>query len=467
MGPGSGGVDPEMTQTATRYAQYAADFQALAADQPSGSAAGPPSWLTRLRGQAWARFDQLGLPILRRGNEKWKYTDVRPVANVAFEHPLTPPPNVDARRLPQIAPWDAAWTNLVFVDGHFAPDISSPLTSGTDDGIYVGSLAEAARSRQDLVRKHLARQAGFQEDGFVALNTAFLQDGAFIYLPDGRVCSNPVHLVFVNTGQEPPRVTYPRTLLVAGRNSRATLLESYVSLADARSLTDAVTEIVLEDGANVAHYRLLLESTEAYHVGVSRVYQSQDSSFTSASFARGAALGRNDFQVLLDAPGANCTLNGLYLTTGTQHMDNYINIDHAKPNGTSRLLYKGILDGKSRAVFGGNVTVRKEAQKTDAQQTDKNLLLSLDAEVDSKPSLLIYADDVKCGHGATAGHINGDTLFYMQSRGLDVETASRILIHAFASEIIDAVELTPLREYLDRRFMEAIPADALQPGRLS
>jgi Fe-S cluster assembly protein SufD len=456
-----------MTQTATRYAQYAADFQALAADQPSGSAAGPPSWLTRLRGQAWARFDQLGLPILRRGNEKWKYTDVRPVANVAFEHPLTPPPNVDARRLPQIAPWDAAWTNLVFVDGHFAPDISSPLTSGTDDGIYVGSLAEAARSRQDLVRKHLARQAGFQEDGFVALNTAFLQDGAFIYLPDGRVCSNPVHLVFVNTGQEPPRVTYPRTLLVAGRNSRATLLESYVSLADARSLTDAVTEIVLEDGANVAHYRLLLESTEAYHVGVSRVYQSQDSSFTSASFARGAALGRNDFQVLLDAPGANCTLNGLYLTTGTQHMDNYINIDHAKPNGTSRLLYKGILDGKSRAVFGGNVTVRKEAQKTDAQQTDKNLLLSLDAEVDSKPSLLIYADDVKCGHGATAGHINGDTLFYMQSRGLDVETASRILIHAFASEIIDAVELTPLREYLDRRFMEAIPADALQPGRLS
>jgi len=254
---------------------------------------------------------------------------------------------------------------------------------------------------------------------------------------------------------------------VADRNSRVTLVESYVSLADARFLTDAVTEIVLEDGANVDHYRLLLESNEAYHVGVSRVYQSQDSTFASASFARGAALGRNDFQVLLDAPGASCALNGLYLTTGAQHMDNFINIDHAKPNGTSRLLYKGILDGKSRAVFGGNVTVRKEAQKTDAQQTDKNLLLSLDAEVDSKPSLLIYADDVKCGHGATAGHIDDDTLFYMQSRGLDVETASQILIHAFASEIIDTVELTPLREYLDRLFMDAIPTAALQLGRES
>ncbi|HEU0021057.1 MAG TPA: Fe-S cluster assembly protein SufD [Dehalococcoidia bacterium] len=452
-----------MTQTTTRFPQYAADFRALAAYRSPGTTAGLPAWLTRLREQAWTRFDQLGLPILRRGNEKWKYTDVRPVANVAFEHPLGPAPKADARQLQKAAPWDASWTNLVFVDGHYSPHISSPRTNG----IYVGSLAKAALSHQELVRKHLAQQASFEDDGFVALNTAFLQDGAFIHVPAGQVCSPPVHLVFVTTGQEQPRVTYPRTLLVAGRNSQVNLVESYVSLADARYLTDAVTEIVLEDGANVVHYRLLLESTEAYHVGVSRVYLSQDSTFTSASFARGAALGRNDFQVLLDAPGANCTLNGLYLTNGTQHMDNFINIDHAKPNGTSRLLYKGILDGKSRAVFGGNVTVRKEAQKTDAQQTDKNLLLSLDAEVDSKPSLLIYADDVKCGHGATAGHINNDTLFYMQSRGLDVATASQILIHAFASEIIDTVELTPLREYLDRRFTEAIPTAILPLGRVS
>ncbi|MDA0734255.1 MAG: Fe-S cluster assembly protein SufD [Chloroflexi bacterium] len=446
-----------MTQTTTRFPQYATDYQALA------STSGEPAWLTQLREQAWTRFEHLGLPIIRRGNEKWKYTDVRPVANVAFEHPLGLEPQVDSSQLQKAAPWDASWINLVFVDGYYSPNISSQPTGG----VYVGSLAEAAQSHPELVQKHLAQQASFEDDGFVALNTAFLQDGAFVHVPAGQVLSAPVHLVFVTTGQVEPRVTYPRTLLLAGTNSQVTLVESYVSLADARFFTDAVTEIVLEDGANVSHYRLLLESTEAYHVGVSRVCQSQDSTFTSASFAKGAAIGRNDFQVLLDAPGASCTLNGLYLTTGTQHMDNYINIDHAKPNGTSRLLYKGILDGKSRAVFGGNVTVRQEAQKTDAQQTDKNLLLSLDAEVDSKPSLLIYADDVKCGHGATAGHIDDDTLFYMQSRGLDVETASQILIHAFASEIIDTVELTPLREYLDRLFMEAIPTSTLRLGRES
>tara|TARA_B100000745_G_scaffold296920_1_gene243037 strand:- start:562 stop:1920 length:1359 start_codon:yes stop_codon:yes gene_type:complete len=452
-----------MTQTTTRFPQYATDYQALADYQSLGSAHKQPAWLTQLREQSWARFEQLGLPVVRRGNEKWKYTDVRPVANVAFAHSLGLEPHADPGKLQKAAPWDESWINLVFVDGHYSPNISSP----PPGDIYVGRLADAARSHQELVQNHLAQQASFEDDGFVALNTAFLQDGAFVHVPEGAVLSAPVHLIFVTTGKEQPRVTYPRTLLVAGSNSQVTLIESYVSLADARFLTDAVTEIMLEDGANVSHYRLLLESTEAYHVGVSRVYQSQDSSFTSVSFAKGAAIGRNDFQVLLDAQGASCTLNGLYLTTGTQHMDNYINIDHAKPDGTSRLLYKGILDGKSRAVFGGNVTVRQEAQKTDAQQTDKNLLLSLDAEVDSKPSLLIYADDVKCGHGATAGHIDDDTLFYMQSRGLDVDTASQILIHAFASEIIDTVELTPLREYLDRLFMEAIPIATLRLGRES
>ena len=211
------------------------------------------------------------------------------------------------------------------------------------------------------------------------------------------------------------------------------------------------------ENASVEHCRLLQDGRDAYHVGVSRVLQRRDSRFASVSIATGAALGRNDFSVELAGTGVECTLNGLYLTRGSQHIDNYINIDHTQPYGTSRLFYKGILDGQSRAVFGGNVTVRQDAQKTDAQQTDKNLLLSADAEVDSKPSLLIYADDVKCGHGATAGHIDADTLFYMRSRGLDLPTASRILIHAFASEIIDTVTPEPLRDYLDARFRDAIP----------
>ena len=450
-----------MTQTTTKFPQYAADFQALLA------VGGEPAWLGQLREQAWSRFGQLGLPTLRRGNEKWKYTDVRPVANTTFEHPLSLGLDgvPDQEQVAAVAPWDPDWTNLVFIDGHYSPSLSSNQSGNQPGDVYVGRLAEAAGNHQDVLQKHLAQHAEFQDDGFVALNTSFLADGALVHVPAGQSLAAPVHLVYLTTDRQQPRVTYPRTLVVAGGNSRLTVVESYVSLAAGRYFTDAVTEIVLEDGANVDHYRLLLESEEAYHMGVSRVYLGPDSTFTTASFSHGAALGRNDFQVLLDAPGANCTLNGLYLTTGTQHMDNFINIDHAKPHGTSRLLYKGILGGKSRAVFGGNVLVRKEAQQTTAHQTDKNLLLSDEAEVDTKPSLLIYADDVKCGHGATAGHLNQDTLFYMRSRGLDAEIASRMLVHAFAGEIIEKVHLPSLREYLDRLFMAAIPAASLNLGR--
>jgi Fe-S cluster assembly protein SufD len=448
-----------MTQVATRFPKYFADFQALVGRN------GAPPWLGQLRQQAWDRFAELGLPTARRGNEKWKYTDVRPIANAVFEHPLDldAASGVEPARLQALAPWHEDWANLVFVDGRFAPSLSSPAANG----ILLVSLASAMEQHPQIVRQHLAQHADFQDDGFVALNTAFLRDGAFVYIPDDAPGSLVVNLVFLTTGRQQPRVTHPRTLAVAGSNTRLTLVESYVSLAETRFLTNAVTEIVVQDGAAVDHYRLLLESVEAFHVGVSRVYQGKDSGFSSGAFARGAALGRNDFQVLLDAEGAGCTLNGLYLTAGTQHMDNFINIDHAKPHGTSRLFYKGILDGKSKAVFGGNVMVRKEAQKTDAQQTDKNLLLSPEAEVDSKPSLYIYADDVKCGHGATAGHIDEDTLFYMRSRGLDVPTASRILIHAFASEIIDTVKLPPLQEHLNQLFTEAIPTSSLQLGRKS
>ena len=448
-----------MTQTPTRFPQYAADFQALTAAEDG------LAWLGHLRQRAWERFTELGMPTLRRGNEKWKYTDVRRVASVAFTHPLDldPEAGVDPSLLARAAPGDPGWTRLVFIDGRFCPSLSS----SPPDGVVVGSLAAAGNGTRAVLEQRLAQQASPDDDGFVALNTAFLRDGALVHVPRNTVVSAPINLVFVTTGREQPRVTYPRTLVVAESNSQFSLLESYVSLTGDRFLTNAVTEIVLEDGANVNHYRLLLENDQAYHVGVSRVTQARDSVFSSAAFAKGAALGRNDFQVLLDGPGANCSLNGLYFTTGNQHMDNFINIDHAQPNCTSRLLYKGILDGQSRAVFGGNVTVRKQAQKTDAQQTDKNLLLSHNAEVDSKPSLLIYADDVKCGHGATAGHIDDDTLFYMRSRGLDVATASQILIHAFASEIIETVGLESVRNYLDGLYMEAIPNATLPLGRTS
>ncbi|MFQ6029364.1 MAG: Fe-S cluster assembly protein SufD [Dehalococcoidia bacterium] len=447
-----------MTQTPTRYDIYQSSFQSL--EESRGKV--EPAWLRQLREHAWSRFLELGFPTARRGNEPWKYTNVAPIARADFPHPIGLAPDTGLTRddVRGVAPWQEDWANLVFVDGRYAAGLSSAVGA---NGLQVGSLAAAIETDPKAVEPHLAQHVSVEEDGFAALNTAFLQDGAFVRVPANAVDLPVLHLVFLTTNEEQPRVTYPRTLVVVGHHSQVTVIESYVSLSEARYFTNAVTEVVVEDGASVEHYRLLLESPQAFHVGTSRVTQGQDASFTSVAFARGAALGRNDFQVLLDAPGAFCSLNGLYLTSGTQHMDNLINIDHAKPHGTSRLFYKGILDDRSKAVFGGTVLVREDAQKTDAQQTDKNLILSDRAEVDSKPSLLIFADDVKCGHGATAGNIDQDTLFYMRSRGLDQETASRILIHGFASEIIETVQLEPLQEYLNQLFAETIPGASLLP----
>jgi Fe-S cluster assembly protein SufD len=436
-----------MTTATDAYPHYAADYTAQPADAPPA--------LMALRSRGWDAFSRLGLPTARRGNEPWKYTNVAPIAREAFANPK--PLDVDARpisldQLREVAPWHEDWFTLVFVDGVFAPALSGGPTAQS----YAAPFSQLADDSNAGRLSLLGELAPPHDDGFVALNTAFVSDGVCVDVPvggDGGV----VNLVYLTTDREQPRVTHPRILISAQRQARATVIETYCGPDDTRYFTNAVAEIHVHEGASVEHYRLLLDGLDAYHVGTSRVVQHRDSTFSSVAIARGAALGRNDFGVTMVGTGAGCTLNGLYLTTGNQHMDNYINIDHTEPHGTSRLFYKGILDGHSRAVFGGNVTVRKDAQKTDAQQTDKNLLLSEQAEVDSKPSLLIYADDVKCGHGATAGHIDLDTVFYMRSRGLDLPTVSRILVHAFASEIIDTVRLAPLRDYLDQAFQDAIP----------
>ncbi len=446
-----------MTTTSETYPHYAAAYAAQPANGPDA--------LVKLRQRGWAAFSKLGLPTARRGNEPWKYTNVAPIAREAFAHPgalAVADAGIDLAAVQTSAPWQADWRTLVFVDGVAAPGLCNGILVGASDVPAVDNLAAAIGSGHGL-DETLSKLAEPEDDGFVALNTAFVRDGAAIVVPPGAD-AGVINLVYLTTGREQPRVTHPRTVISAGANSRTTVIETFVGPEETRYFTNAVAEVSLAEGASLEHYRLLLEGMDAYHVGTSRVYQSKDSTFSSVSIARGAALGRNDFGVTLAGTGADCTLNGLYLTTGSQHIDNYINIDHTEPNGVSRLFYKGILDGRSRAVFGGNVTVRKDAQKTDAQQTDKNLLLSEEAEVDSKPSLLIYADDVKCGHGATAGHIDADTVFYMRSRGLDLPTASRILIHAFASEIIDTVALEPLRYYLDEQFRNAIPdADITLP----
>ena len=442
-----------MTQAPAQEEKYLDDFRALA-ERPGANG---PGWLQDVRERALARFAETGFPTTRRGNEKWKYTNVGPIARTTFGYPAEARLNgltqADIRRK---APWHRSWTTLVFVDGRYAPGLSAPPRA--NNGVHVGSLAEALETHEEVVQRHLVNQASVEDDAFAALNTAFLHDGAFIHVPEGRRLRSPMHLVFVSTGRPEPTVSHPRILLVAGPRSKATIIESYVGLESARYFTNSVSEMVLGEGAEVDHYRLLTESDDSFHVGVAKVHQAEGSVFESSTFEKSVGLGRYDLNVLLDGPETLCRLNGLYVTSGTQHVDNLINIDHAKPYSTSRLYYKGILDGKSRAVFGGTVWVREGAIKADALQSDKNLVLSPDAEVDSKPALFIFADDVKCGHGATAGNIDLDTVFYMRGRGIDLETASRLLIYGFAGDIIDKVKVGHLRAYLERLFLRSLPA---------
>ncbi len=435
-----------------KYKRYLSEIRRF----HSGEAADAPSWLRGVRERARDRFSELGLPTARKGNEKWKYTNVGPIANGGFVRPDGPPPGeVSEEDLLRMTPWHEGWMNLVFVDGYYSQRLSTPPAA---NGVQVTSMADAIDRDDDLLRKHLARYPSLDDDGFTALNTAFVRDGAYVQIPEGEALGRTVHLAFISTEREQATVSHPRVLVVAGRGSKATIVESYAGSPGSRYFTNAVSEMVVDTGADVDHYRLLMESEQAFHVGALRVHQEEESTFSSKVFEKSVGLGRYDLYSLLDGPGAWCTLNGLYLTSGRQHVDNYINIDHAKPHTTSRLNYKGILDGHSKAVFGGTVWVRKDAQKTDALQSDKNLVLSPNAEVDSKPALFIYADDVKCGHGATAGNIDEETVFYMRSRGIDLKTASQLLIYGFASEIIDTVQDEHLHGYLQRLFLESLPS---------
>ena len=441
-----------MTRAPESYDRYRADFRAFEEGLPAKG----PAWLRDMRKQALSSFDSGGFPTARRGNERWKYTNVAPIAKGEFEYPFDIGTNgVGPSQIQDIAPWDEGWARLVFLDGQYTGALSTDQSMAK--GLRISNLPDAIAEDGDLVREHLSRYAVAEEDGFTAVNTAFIRDGAFVHVPEGVSDGPPLHLVFVTTERPQPIVSYPRILIVAGRHSKLTLVESYVSLSQESYFTDAVAEMVVEEEAQIEHYRYLSESPNAFHVGTTRVHQERDSTFSSTSFATGARIARNDLQVLLDGSGSSCFLNGLYFTSGKQHLDNHINIDHARPHSASDQYFKGILADTSRAVFSGRVLVRPDAQKSYARQSDKNLILSDGARLNTKPSLEIFADDVQCFHGATAGAVAQDALFYMRTRGLDEETARALLIYGFAREIIERVQLAPLRDCLDRMLSGALP----------
>jgi Fe-S cluster assembly protein SufD len=435
-----------MTQAAPAIDRYTTDFDALREQR-----ANDPEWLRDLRRDGFDYFRRMGFPIDEKRDEAWKYTDVKAIARTEFRFPDAPATAASDLDIAGKLPFVEGMSRLVFIDGYFAGEHSS-IVDG--DSSSVLRLAEAIREEEALVHGHLGRYAEPGHDAFVGLNTAFFADGVFIHAD--KPLAAPVHVVHVTGDHTDAVVTYPRTLVVAGPNADATLIETFISLGPRNHFTDPVTEIALGEGSTVSHYRIHLENTESYSVGHVRPCLSGGATYRTVFYEAGSGLMRLDLQVLIDGPGASAELKGLYVTGGKQHLDNLVSIDHAMPHGTSRLYYKGILDGKSRAVFGGTVYVRPGADKTDAYQEDKNLLLSAEAEADSKPSLEIYADDVKCGHGATAGAVAEEAIFYLRSRGLDEQTATQLLIRGFASEILDSVYLEPLRAYLEQLTMDRL-----------
>jgi Fe-S cluster assembly protein SufD len=415
-------------------------------------------WVVRLRESAFDRFEQLGFPTTR--DEEWKYTNVAPIAKLGFE-PVSEPVTADASDSFQLASFtneESRKSQLVFVNGSYRPDLSD--RSDLQQGIVALDLAEAIGDERysNLIRKHLAREADYNEDAFTALNTAFLDSGAFLFIPKGLHVTAPVHLLFVTDPGDLVPVSFPRILVVAEEQSSVTIIESYASASDTTYWTNAVVEIVVEDNARVEHYKLQHEGNEAFHTAKTIAGLGRNSVFDSTSITLGARLSRHDIKIRLDNEGAECHVDGLYIVAGGQHTDTHSLIDHLAPHCTSRQLYKGILDGKSRAVFNGKVFVHPGAQQTDAQQTNRNLLLSNDARVDTKPQLEIFADDVKCAHGATVGQLEDEELFYLISRGLHPELARNLLTFGFAEEVIDKIKIESIKAQLGEAVLNRLHA---------
>ena len=396
-----------------------------------------------MRKEALVRFAQTGFPTTK--HEEWRFTNVAPIAKVSFQ-PSFEAGVVGLSREDVVRLSFGTAHQLVFVNGHFVEHLSSVGT--LPRGAIVGSLASALKGNDELAHGFIGKYASIQENPFTALNMAFVQDGAFLYIPQGTVLEEAISLLFISTGTAPLYVA-PRNLIIVGDRAEVTIAESYFSLATSGTLTNVVTEIVAGEGAIIEHDKLQNECAEAYHVASLHVHQKGKSNFISNSIALGGALVRNNVSSVLDGEYAECTLNGLSVANGTQLIDNHTVIDHAKPNCPSHELYKSVLDDASRGVFNGKIFVRRDAQKTDAKQTNKTLLLSDDATMDTKPQLEIFADDVKCTHGATVGQLDAEQMFYLRSRGIDETLAADILTFAFAGDVVRRVHVDGLREQLE------------------
>jgi len=404
-----------------------------------------PASVRSMRSAAFDVFRRLGFPTTK--NEDWHYTSVAPIAEHEYLHVTTASGDV---RQPALAPFTFGhneWPSLVFVNGRYAPELSN--VAQLPRGVRVLDLRSAWRDAPELVRE-LGQITSFENRTFTALNTALMNDGAVVHVGREVEAGAPIHLLFVTDAVAAKSMMHPRNLIIVERNAKATVIESYVALSDAVYFTNAVTEVVVADGATLHHYKMQREGMRAFHVGTIETKQGRDSHYLSFSFATGASLSRTNIYTTLAGEGCGATLNGLYMLDGEQHCDHQTLIEHAQPNCFSRELYKGVLDGRSHGVFNGKVYVDPIAQKTDGKQTNNTLLLSDKAQVDTKPQLEIFADDVKCTHGATVGRLDEQALFYMKSRGVSRDLARQLLTYAFAADVLETMEQQSVREELER-----------------
>jgi Fe-S cluster assembly protein SufD len=404
-------------------------------------------WLRELREAAFARFCEVGFPTTH--DEDWRFTNVSAIAKTPFElgrDTEVAPKDLDSFRL------RGAACQLVLVDGTFAPGLS--LTAKLPAGVRVSGLAQQISDDSDVLQPHLGHYLNIQRDAFSALNTAFAEDGAYVHVRKGVVLDAPIALLFVSSSSDKPLMTHPRNLIVAEPESQVTIVEDYVSLGSNAAFCNTATELVAGDNAVVSHYMMEREHRQAFNVSTLRIQAGRSANISSHSILLGGGLVRNNVHPVLAGEGAECLINGLFIGNGQQHLDNYMLVEHASPHCGSRQFYNGILDDHAHGVFHGRIIVHKDAQKTDAKQTNRNLLLSDDARIDTKPQLEIYADDVKCTHGATIGQIEENALFYLRSRGIDEVSGRKLLLLAFASECLDRMRPNAARDHVENLLQE-------------
>jgi Fe-S cluster assembly protein SufD len=437
-----------MTQSADKNIQwYISKFQDLEQNLNGEKS----SQIHALRREAIRKLADIGFPTSRQ--EEWRFTNILPITKIDFQ------PAVDLE-LKNVADADIRQyfledsERLVFIDGIFSPKYSDigPLPLGT----VVENFSETLKKYPQIIQSHIASLVRGDENAFTALNTAFMMDGAFVLTPRGTTLERPLQFLFIAANSERPFAIQPRNIIIAGENSRFKIVETYIGLADNSYLTNSVSEIMLGENSVVEHDKVQAEGVNSFHIGTTHLKMSGSSNFTSNVISLGGSIARNNFTAVLDAEGVECTLNGLSLGKGKQLLDNHTVIDHAKPHGNSHQLYKAILDDASKGVFNGKIFVRQDAQKTDAKQTNKTLLLSDDAGMNTKPQLEIFADDVKCTHGATIGQLDEEQIFYLRSRGIDIDSARDMLTTAFAGDVLNRITIEPLRLQVEEMINERL-----------